>query len=38
MLKYQNLKANENNNNICNKNAKVNNKYLSHFEFKHFFR
>ena len=37
VLKYQNLKAHENPNNTCNKNAKVNNKYLSHFEFKHLF-
>ena len=37
VLKYQNLKAYDKNNNNCNKIANVNNKYLSHFEFKHLF-
>ena len=37
VLKYQNLKAYDKNNNNCNKIANVNNKYLSHFAFKHLF-
>ena len=37
VLKYQILKKNEKNNNISNQITKVNNKYLSHFEFKNLF-